>query len=681
MFRPPVRLSVSECAEKHFRLPDGSYYSVDVTPYMKEAMNLLPSREFTTIVFTAPARTGKSLALVDATLVYIIKTDPSDTLLVCMTEAAARRISKLRIAKLIRNSPAIKKLISPIIRDDGILMKMFRNGMTLVIGSPTPTQLSASDYKYVMLSDYDRMPIDTGEGSVYILGSKRTATFASAGQTIVEASVGFDLLDPRWRDGREDIGKHEAPPVVAGAMALYNEGDRRLFYWTCPHCTAEFPTNTGLDLFCLPPTNELLAEIKEFSPKKLARKYGRIYCPECGAAIEHSQKKALNNKGKWYKEDDTKTYSIASFWLTGIPAAFQTWESLLEKEFSALDHYSKTGDESKLKATRNVDQNIPYTPMSLIDSLSAQMLQDRSEDIGHKIVPHGVRYLVTSIDVQKFKFVVQVEGVGLDDERWIIDRYDIEQSTRKIGGQVQIIQPATYQEDWEELNRVIDKYYPCEIVENEKGESLEYEMCSNGILCDSGGTEGTTENAYTFNKKQKLRKSGHKFFLIKGMRPKPNSVMPIYRETILDKSSAAARKAKVVGTQKLYIINTTVLKDTVYGQLKRRDIGAGYVHFPDWLPNNFYKELTAETRADNGWDNKQRKRNESFDLMAYCRVGERIMSAKGWQGDLKWENPPVWAKEWKDNSNVRLINEKEDKPAVMPVQKQRLKRKLRSAKK
>ena len=45
MFKPPIRNSVSECAESNFKLPDGSYYSTATTPYMVEAMNLLPSRE------------------------------------------------------------------------------------------------------------------------------------------------------------------------------------------------------------------------------------------------------------------------------------------------------------------------------------------------------------------------------------------------------------------------------------------------------------------------------------------------------------------------------------------------------------------------------------------------------------------------------------------------------------
>lgn len=681
MFRPPVRLSVSECAEEHFRLTDGSRYLTSTTPYMKEAMDLVASREFTTIVFTAPARTGKSLALVDATLVYIIKVDPSDTLLVCMTEQAARRISKLRIAKMIRNSPAIKKLLSPVIRDDGILMKTFRNGMSLVIGSPTPTQLSASDYKYVILSDYDRMPLDTGEGSPYILGSKRTATFASAGQTIVEASVGFDLLDPKWKDERNDIGIHEAPPVIAGVMALYNEGDRRVFYWTCPHCAESFPTHTGLDLFCLPPTTELMQEIQESSPKNLAMKYDKIWCPHCGAGIEHSQKRSLNIGGKWMKEDPSKEYSTASFWLTGLPASFQTWRNLLEKEFSALEHYMKTGDETKLKATRNVDQNIPYTPIALLDSLSSRMLQERSTDLGYRIVPLGVRYLVTAVDVQKFKFVVQVEGVGLNDERWIIDRFDISQSNREINDQKQLMQPATYIEDWDKLDRVINRYYKCEVFEDSNGELQELEMRSNGVVCDSGGAEGTTENAYKYWKKQYDIGNQNRLFLIKGVRPKPNSITPIYRETILDKASASARKARVVGKQKLYIINTTILKDTVIGQLKRREVGAGYVHFPNWLPETFYKELVAETRDDNGWDNKKKHRNESFDLMAYCRVGERFMSATGWQGELKWDAPPSWALPWLDNVNVRPVNKEVEVETVTKVSgTKRMVRKVRSKK-
>ncbi|HHE3465312.1 TPA: phage terminase large subunit family protein, partial [Pasteurella multocida] len=114
--------------------------------------------------------------------------------------------------------------------------KYFRAGNLLKIGWPSINVLSSSDYKYVALTDYDRWPEDVdGEGDGFSLASKRTTTFMSSGMTLVESSPGKDIKDVKYRVG----STHEAPPTT-GILSLYNRGDRRRFYWTCPHCKEYF---------------------------------------------------------------------------------------------------------------------------------------------------------------------------------------------------------------------------------------------------------------------------------------------------------------------------------------------------------------------------------------------------------------------------------------------------------
>jgi phage terminase large subunit GpA-like protein len=57
-------------------------------------MNCLASREFDAVVFVGPARTGKTIGLIDGWVVYSIVCDPSDMLVVQMTEDKARNIQK-----------------------------------------------------------------------------------------------------------------------------------------------------------------------------------------------------------------------------------------------------------------------------------------------------------------------------------------------------------------------------------------------------------------------------------------------------------------------------------------------------------------------------------------------------------------------------------------------------------
>ncbi|HCS6567002.1 TPA: phage terminase large subunit family protein, partial [Escherichia coli] len=86
------------------------------------------------------------------------------------------------------------------------------------------------------LTDYDRFPenIDS-EGDGFSQASKRTTTFMSAGMTLVESSPGRDICDSKWRRK----SPHEAPPTT-GILSLYNRGDRRRWYWPCPHCGEYF---------------------------------------------------------------------------------------------------------------------------------------------------------------------------------------------------------------------------------------------------------------------------------------------------------------------------------------------------------------------------------------------------------------------------------------------------------
>ncbi|MCM4841582.1 phage terminase large subunit family protein, partial [Escherichia coli] len=65
--------------------------------------------------------------------------------------------------------------------------------------------------------------------------SKRTTTFMSSGMTLVESSPGRDVKDVKWRR----TSPHEAPPTT-GILSLYNRGDRRRWYWPCPHCGEYF---------------------------------------------------------------------------------------------------------------------------------------------------------------------------------------------------------------------------------------------------------------------------------------------------------------------------------------------------------------------------------------------------------------------------------------------------------
>ena len=643
IFSPPDRIKPSEAANKHFRLPEGGMFDVEMTPYMREPMDLAASRDHSSVVFAGPARTGKTLALLDGVVSWLLTCNPSDTLIVHMTEASARKFSRMRIARLIRNSPRIAKLQTANRDDDNILAKFFRNGMALIIASPAPTNLSASDYKFVMLSDYDRMDDDNGEGSIFTQAQKRTQTFMSAGMTLVESSPGRDFHDNEW----QPTGAHEAPPV-GGILGLYNDGDRRMWYWNCPHCDDQFAVTPGLDLFNLPPSVDLLNEIESSSTSAVARKYSKVYCPECGGEIDEKAKTKLNSGGVWIKENPDEHNSMATFWLGGVAAKFQSWQSILDKYFKALVDYTNTGEENKIKTVLNVDLAMPFIPFGISNKVTSKELELRADTYEKREVPTEGRALFASVDVQAHFFAVYVECIMEDGSKLFLDRFEIRRSERMFNGEAAILDPAGYLEDWDTLtSQVINIRYPIQDKTLDMGITM--------TVCDSGGKEGVTENAYRYWKKLKTQGLSSKFNLIKGERPAPHTNKPMIFESVMDKSSSAARKAGTVGSQKVWMLNTTVLKDAVAANLRRVTPGIDHIRFPDWIPSRIYKEITTETRTDKGWENILRQPNEQFDLMCYAKAAFMIKKSKHGTRDIDWNDLPYWLGPHESNPEVAEV--------------------------
>ncbi|EEC8160163.1 phage terminase large subunit family protein [Escherichia coli] len=290
-FSPPRRMPISEAVKKFMRVPKGAGNSVpwdpELTPYIIEPMNCLASREYDAVIFVGPARTGKTIGLIDGWIVYTIVCDPSDMLVVQMTEDKAREHSKKRLDRTFRSSAAVKKRMSPRRNDNNVHDKTFRDGSFLKIGWPSVNIMSSSDYRFVALTDYDRFPenIDS-EGDGFSLASKRTTTFMSAGMTLVESSPGRDICDSKWRRK----SPHEAPPTT-GILSLYNRGDRRRWYWSCPHCGEYFQ----------PAMDAMTGYRNEPDPFK-ASEAAYLLCPHCSGIITAEKKRELNSAGVWLRE-------------------------------------------------------------------------------------------------------------------------------------------------------------------------------------------------------------------------------------------------------------------------------------------------------------------------------------------------------------------------------------------
>lgn len=606
------------------------------------------------------------MGLLEGWASHVIVNDPGDMLIVQMTQDKAREYSKTRIDRMLRNSPNLAALKSSSNQDDNTHDKLFRHGMWLRIGWPTVSQLSSSDYRYVAETDYDRMPQDVdGEGSPFGLGRKRTTTFLSRGMALVESSPGFDIQDPN----HTQVTAHEAPPTD-GIMSIYNQGDRRRWYWKCRDCRDWFEAAPGLSLFNLPPRKHLLEMVREADLEEFADRYSKVICPHCGSIIDKRWKHELNRNGRWLQDglrltsDDevvgtAMTSNIASYWLGGVAAAYQPWRSLVLRYLQGLREYALSGSELTLRTTVNTDQGMPYTPAILLESAENNANPaTRGEQLERYVVPAEARFLTAQVDVQGgtgARFEVQIHAHGPHGEQWVINRYAIKDSRREgMSGDWAPIDPASYPEDWDRLTEeVLLKTYRTPI----EGKEMRVLMCAvdsggEGGKDAEGNKSGVTTNAYAWYRRVRLRGDNlyERIMLTKG---KAGREVPRIR-----KSMVGAVKPGDKGDVPLYIFNSNLLKDEVDAALRRTVPGPGYMHFPapkgpnnpdGWLPMSFFDELKSEVRAKDGTWSKIRKRNESLDLCVLARVASLRLKADQIRN---WDNPPAWAAPLEKNSEL-----------------------------
>ncbi|EFL2546301.1 TPA: phage terminase large subunit family protein [Escherichia coli] len=668
ILRAPRRMRVADAVAQYMRVPMGAGNSVPwdplVAPYVIEPMNCLASREYDAVIFVGPARTGKTIGLIDGWVIYNVICDPADMLIIQMTEEKAREHSKKRLARTFRVSPEVVSRLSPNKNDNNVYDRTFLAGNYLKIGWPSVNIMSSSDYKCVALTDYDRFPEDIdGEGDAFSLASKRTTTFMSSGMTLVESSPGRDVKDVKWRR----TSPHEAPPTT-GILSLYNRGDRRRWYWPCPHCGEYFQ-----------PCGDVVAGFRDIADPVLASEAAYIQCPSCSGRIMPDQKRELNGRGVWLRDGesinadgsrygDPRRSRIASFWMEGPAAAYQTLSQLVYKLLTAEQEYETTGSEETLKTVINTDWGLPYLPRASMEQRKSELLEQRAEPVPSRSVPDGVNFLVATVDVQAGRhrrFVVQVTGYGSRGERWIIDRYNITQSLRgDSDGESQRIDPASYPEDWDVLlTDVFHKSWPL-------ASDPSQQMRLMAMAVDSGGEDGVTDNAYKFWRRCRRDGLGKRIYLFKG-----DSIRraKLITRTFPDNTGRTGRRAQAAGDVPLWLLQTDALKDRVNNALWRDSPGPGYVHFPDWLGSWFYDELTYEERSSDGkWSKPGRGANEAFDLMVYA---EALVILHGYE-KIRWPDAPEWASRetWLECVPDSTEPSPSPEPVSTPVKKQKRKK-------
>ena len=342
----------------------------------------------------------------------------------------------------------------------------------------------------------------------------------------------------------------------------------------------------------------------------------RYRCEGCEELIEERHKAEMLARGDWVKMNPESR--IAGFHLNALyapPGWHTSWREVVEGFLNAVGNplKQKTWTNTMLGETWNEGET----------AIASDALQSRQEEYKAE-VPGEVLVLTGAVDVQDDRLEAEVVGWGLGEESWGID-------FKQFWGS-----PAR-PEVWGELDRYLQRSW-----QHELGIKLP-------VACTCIDTGYNTPAVYKFVKPREQRK-------IYGIKGQPNPGKPF-----VGRPTKSSRERI-----NLFPIGVDSGKDMIYGRLKIKEPGPGYMHFPnlECYDEEFFKQLTSEKSIVKYYKGvpigriwqKGRARNEALDLRVYgyaalvilnpnlkmlqLKINEKVEKMKGTKPDEGKESEP-----------------------------------------
>ena len=569
---PPDDLTVTQWAEAKRRLSAESAaepgpWRTERTPYLREPMDAFTDPKVRHIVMVAASQVGKSEFLNNC-IGYIIDEDPGSILFIHPTTIDAQEYSKLRIAPMLRDSPALRqKIAAPKSRDSHhtILQKAYPGGILTMCGSTEAHALASKPIRYVFGDERDRWATSAGnEGDPWDLAMARQTTFYNA--KAVEVST----------------------TTIKNASAIeaaYYTGTMERWNSKCPHC-GEYHEIRWSDIRF--EYDEIIVSHKK------TYKVKKVYytCPGCGCISTEAEMKRA--PAKWIAENpEAYGQGTRSFWLNAFVSQWASWESIVLKYLNAL------GSTKKMQVVFNTCFGEPWEDRGDIedeDSLLARREDYGKDKNGEPVeLPPGVLVLTAGVDTQDDRMEYEIVGHGFFGETWGIEK-------GIVMGRPD--DDAT----WNKLDEVVfDR-----VMRFENGVGLRVSMS----FVDEGGHFTQSVRA------QCNARISKKVFCIKGMpgQDKPY-ISPPKKQKIFVNQIA-------VGTCWQYQLGVDSGKEIIMDNLRVQTPGQKYCHFPkrDDYGSAYFAGLLSETKVydpnkKQPWSWKKipgHERNEPLDCRNYA---------------------------------------------------------------
>lgn len=369
------------------------------------------------------------------------------------------------------------------------------------------------------------------------------------------------------------VGLFSTPGVKGNSRIekAFENSDKRFYHVPCPAC-GEY--------------QKLYWRQVKFENRDPETAY--YECGHCRAKLNDSDINNAVKRGKWIAEGEFN--GVAGFHLNAL---YSPWE---KAELSAIvkEFFEAKNDVEQLKTWVNTTLGETWEEEG--ETVDETSIIKRVE-VYPAEVPRGGIVITAGCDVQANRIEAEAVAWGKNNENWSVEYRVFYGDTSQKNGRV-----------WQDLDDWLQKDF-----RHENGVALNI----SAACVDSGHN---TVEVYDFCKERFKRR----IYPIKGQ---GGNGVPIIGRASKIKYGKPARSVY------LFPIGVDQAKITVFSMLQKKEIGAGYCHFPNFYNPEYFDMLTAEkavTKFVKGFRRiewkKIRERNEALDCRVYALAAFKLLN-------------------------------------------------------